>query len=1036
MNRSILGLLIMLVVGIASEAVAQDSVSLSVAERSGVDRINEYVNFGVPLPKIWNIIDANDLRLIDGTGIPVPTQFEALARWGGPVSDMSKPIKWVLVGFFTSLSSHSTQTFQLAPGGPGPSASVRIHTDTSTVGKLYVDTGAARFEINTDSRFNLLNQVAMDGRDLLQPLSTVEAIRYETAGGRSIVSGGTPDLTPRSTSVCIERGGDLYTVVRVAGSILGGASQKILDFTARYHFYAGSSGIRLDFTVENNLPVIWDEGGQPTNVHDQGGPNSVYIGSLKLALRPAVDELQVLTEQGVTVSAPSFPVRLYQDSSGTATWNAYVGMVGWESVSCTPRLQSYCTRNGFEITGPGVALSGSQALGWMSAGDVSGSNVTVAVRDFWQNFPKVIQTDADATLSLDLFPNGTTFNHNLRPGEEKTHTLLLHFVSGGMTATTAQNMALAFNSALFGTAPPSWHAQCAALGEVPMANLNQWPEYERYVRTAFEPNPDFGPDDDPSWGNTTLHDAIERYNIYGWQDYGDVPLDYEAFGGNQAGQMNLKYWYLYGMLTQFCRSGALEWLDLALPAAWHLADIDYLHIPDEGIQHWSHGAYFGHSAHDEPGCTNPNRNGNSPSVDLFFGVPDLILAYHLSGEQRFMDVAMEGLQAMENLMQFSDFTYPVFYRERANLIFAFLEGHMQTGDIRWRTAMRNILMQTAALSNKQGWLADPNSYSPPAGGPMGGDERISGFQFAQSVWTMGRYLDFCEEYGISDDLGVAQAVEAYGDFIINHLMKEIPEKPGSYATVDSIWFAVPYETYLETNNWALLMADVLAYAFKYSGRQQFLNMAAELYETGSENPAWLDSPPVYIASKDLVNALNWGLVYMNQSGEGSEMEWIPISGSVSYEGTPICTMVLANGQYMFTCDSNQGVYDLAVPLDEMGQITLFAFCDSLAPFKVTLTPSQAAVYDIPMASAGAESRQISLTYGIGASTRPGWVNLNGTATFEETPLNIMVLANGQYMFTPIETGAFSMEVPLDNEGRITLFCFGDGFQPYKQLIAP
>lgn len=397
---------------------------------------------------------------------------------------------------------------------------------------------------------------------------------------------------------------------------------------------------------------------------------------------------------------------------------------------------------------------------------------------------------------------------------------------------------------------------------------------------------------------------------------------------------------------------------------------------------------------------------------------------------------MEGLQAMENLMQFSDFTYPVIYRERANLIFAFLEGYRQTGEIRWLTPMRNILMQTADLSNKQGWLTNPTSYSPPAGGPTGSDERISGFQFAQSVWTMGRYLDFCEEYGISDDIGVAQALEAYGDFIINHLMEEIPEKPGSYTTVDSIWFTAPYETYLETNNWALLMADILAYAYKYSGRQQFLDIAAELYETGSENPAWLDSPPVYIASKDLVNALNWGLVYMNQSSEGPEIEWVHISGSVSYEGTPICTMVLANGQYMFTCDINQGLYDLTVPLDDQGQITLFAFCDSLAPFKVSLTPSQAAIHNIMMASAGPESHQISLTYGIGTSTKPGWVTLNGTATFEGTPLNIMVLANGQYLFTPIETGAFSMEVPLDNEGRITLFGFGDGFQPYKQLITP
>ncbi len=411
-------------------------------------------------------------------------------------------------------------------------------------------------------------------------------------------------------------------------------------------------------------------------------------------------------------------------------------------------------------------------------------------------------------------------------------------------------------------APASWCADSDALGEVPAVNLSRWPLYERYVRVAFEPNPDFDPNvDDPNRGNTTLQNAIEKYNFYGWQDYGDVPLDYEAFGPNQAGQMNLKYWYTYGMFIQFLRSADPEWLDLALPAARHLSDIDFLHIPDDGIQHWAHGAYFGHSAHEEPGSVDPNRNSNSPSTDLLFGIPDLILGYHITGERRFLDVALEGLEGMANLSQFNDFTYPVFYRRRANLIFAYIEGYRQTGDVRWLNHMKSVVQPTADLTNK-GWLADPASYTPPQYGPEG-DERISDFQFAQVVWTLGRYLDFCEEYGITDDLGVAAALEEYGNFIIDHLMQEIVGKPGCYATISSIWFTADYETYQEVNNWALLMSDVLAYAYKYSGQTRFLDAAAKLYQTGAIDQTWLDDPPVYIATKDLVNSCNWGLVYMN-----------------------------------------------------------------------------------------------------------------------------------------------------------------------------
>lgn len=63
------------------------------------------------------------------------------------------------------------------------------------------------------------------------------------------------------------------------------------------------------------------------------------------------------------------------------------------------------------------------------------------------------------------------------------------------------------------------------------------------------------------------------------------------------------------------------------------------------------------------------------------------------------------------------------------------------------------------------------------------------------------------------------------------------------------------------------MADVMAYAAKYSGEKRFLEAAAPFYATGTIDPVWQDDPPVYLASKDLVNSLNWGLVYMNQSLE-------------------------------------------------------------------------------------------------------------------------------------------------------------------------
>jgi hypothetical protein len=59
---------------------------------------------------------------------------------------------------------------------------------------------------------------------------------------------------------------------------------------------------------------------------------------------------------------------------------------------------------------------------------------------------------------------------------------------------------------------------------------------------------------------------------------------------------------------------------------------------------------------------------------------------------------------------------------------------------------------------------------------------------------------------------------------------------------------------------------------------------------------------------------------------------INISGKVLLQGTqtPICAMVLANGQYMFTCDGT-GNYALNIPLDNNGQFKLQVYADGFAP---------------------------------------------------------------------------------------------------------
>lgn len=168
---------------------------------------------------------------------------------------------------------------------------------------------------------------------------------------------------------------------------------------------------------------------------------------------------------------------------------------------------------------------------------------------------------------------------------------------------------------------------------------------------------------------------------------------------------------------------------------------------------------------------------------------------------------------------------------------------------------------------------------------------------------------------------------------------------------------------------------------------------------------------------------------------------VDFSGRITaLDGTPLCAMVLINGEFMFSCDP-VGQYALQqVPRDAAGQTTVFAFVDGFAPFARILTPpgtSQA--FDIRMARAGADSQQIQV-FVDDLEPLPGnraWI-LGFVANVELTGLCTMVLANGEHMFSCIEdfTGWFYLNMPLAEDRTLTLFSFADGFAPFRASSNP
>ncbi len=168
------------------------------------------------------------------------------------------------------------------------------------------------------------------------------------------------------------------------------------------------------------------------------------------------------------------------------------------------------------------------------------------------------------------------------------------------------------------------------------------------------------------------------------------------------------------------------------------------------------------------------------------------------------------------------------------------------------------------------------------------------------------------------------------------------------------------------------------------------------------------------------------------AGTAYAAEWVNISGNVYYENLPMTVMVLANGQHMFT-GASDGRYQMDVPLNSNGEITIHAFCDGLASFMAVLKPWEAENYDIDMYPADAESNAMNVTVvNHTPSAEPGWMKLSGQVRDKMgVPACAMVLANGQYTFSCEKDGVYDLEVPLGSGGKITLFAFCEGIQPYK-----
>lgn len=492
------------------------NVELTVKEPAGIARTAEWVTTGVPLAQ-GSATDVSGLRMLSGT-TPLPAQFKVQTRW----PDGS--VKWALCTFPVTVPAHGEVKTTLAnAGGTPPASRLSIKDEPDT---LSIDTGAIVATINK-RHFRLLDSVTRNGQALLKQDADHGATLWLSADRKINAAEVVPE------EVVIEESGPRRVGILARGRFKGAMEldgKEMIRWTCRLYFHEGCDRIRIHFTLGNDGAM----GAEAKREYFQFKGLRLNFGL-------------PWGEQGLTVAAP--------EAEGAPSTDAAFAI---------RQKGAYRKPGIFEASLGDQTLtrSDTRSLGALSMGN-NGAGIALAVREFWQNYPKEISVTPQ-TLSIALWPEFGGYPegrdiYNLCGGKQKTHEITLAF--GDTSKPAALALAQQINRPLMAMASPEHYADSQALGL-------------------------FGPDDVVT-GQAELDALVKRYDAlqrskpagltqaaearwygpyYNWMNWGDLNW--------ASGSSSLHYDWTYIMLAHWLRTGQRDFFDWGYAMARHQHDID------------------------------------------------------------------------------------------------------------------------------------------------------------------------------------------------------------------------------------------------------------------------------------------------------------------------------------------------------------------------------------------------------------------------------------------------------------------------------
>jgi YetA-like protein len=548
---------------------------------------------GVPFPK-GLVTDASNWAIEDAQGTPSPVQVRVLERW----SDRS--IRWALVdSWVTRLADEMSNRLLLCLNRTdAPDRRGQQHLTIEEGSCVRVSTGVSSFVVSRSTPA-LFQQARFHDEPVLD--GAVSELRLIDANGHP--------RTIEWRTLHVEEKGSLRAVV-VADGEAKNQSGRPLQITARLHFFAGLSVVRLLLVVRN--PSRAEHRGGIWELGDEG---SALIKELSLVWRlPAAnssERIKFWLEPGASQAVCASDLEVYQESSGGEHWASsnHVNRQGVVPVRF----------RGYRGTADGVRFEGARASPIVVL-DGRQFSLGVALPHFWQNCPRAVAADLQS-LTVSFFPGQYPDAHELQGGEQKTHECWLLF---GSDTVTEPPLTWCRSRVVVHPAP-TWYAFAGAVPYLAPAASDTGDGYRILVATAVE-----GPD--------SFERKRETIDEYGWRHFGDIYGDHEAvFREGPAplvSHYNNQYDAVAGLAYQFMRTGDLRWWTLFQELATHVIDIDIYHT------HADKAAYnqgmFWHTVHYVDAGKSTHRSypsgtvGGGPSSEHNY-ITGLMLHYLLTG---------------------------------------------------------------------------------------------------------------------------------------------------------------------------------------------------------------------------------------------------------------------------------------------------------------------------------------------------------------------------------------------------------------------